>query len=155
MSYCILDDLKKGMSAATIIQCTDDETVTPSALDPDDPEQAAIMARINGAISDADELINGHLRGRYTTPLPSIPKLLTRCAVDLVIYHLYARRLDLDMPEAMQTRYKNTIKLLENIRDGKISLGIENAGAGVEPGEYKTNKTASDRVFSGRVLDAF
>ena len=59
------------------------------------------------------------------------------------------------MPDSMQMRYKNALKLLENIRDGKISLGIDTAEAAAEPGEYKTNKTASDRVFSRGVLDKF
>lgn len=155
MSYCTLDDLKKAMSEASIIQCTDDEALGPTALDPDDPEQAAIMDRINGAISDADELIDGYLRGRYILPLTSTPKLLTRCALDLVSFYLYGRRLDLEMPDSMQMRYKNALKLLESIRDGKISIGIEAADGNVEPGEYKTNKTSSDKLFSKKVLDAF
>jgi phage gp36-like protein len=145
MPYCTIDDLTNALPQTRIIELTDDEHL--GVMD-----QAAVAQ----ALSDADELIDGYLRGRYSLPLPAAPRLLVRVGVDLTSFNLYSRRLDLDMPEAMQTRYKNAMKLLEQIRDGRISLGLDAEGqAACEPGEYKTNKTPADRVFSKTVLDGF
>ena len=143
MPYCTLADITDRIPEENLIQLTDDEN-----------EGAVNEDRVTAAIGDADELIDGYLRGRYTLPLDPIPALITKLSIDLAVFNLYSRKLELVMPEAMSDRYKNAVKVLEHIQSGKISLGTE-AGNTPEPGEYKTNKTASDRMFPKTELEKY
>ena len=60
-------------------------------LDFDTP--AAVKTEVvDGCIRYADELIDAHLRGRYTLPLAEIPTVLRDIAITLVRYRLYTRR---------------------------------------------------------------
>ncbi len=110
--------------------------------------------KIDDAIAYAGQLIDGYLRGRYTVPLQPVPELVKRLAVDLAVFHLYSRRFELDMPQTMVDRRKEIIRLLEQIQQGKVLLGIETADS---PGQgyYMTNKTAEDRIFSKTHLEQF
>ena len=47
------------------------------------------------------------------------------------------------MPENIGMKYKNAVKMLEGIRDGKLTLGETDKEKTPEPGAYKTNKTPS------------
>jgi phage gp36-like protein len=145
MPYCTLDDLKKSAVEATLIQLTDDDGSTG----------AIVQDKIDDAISFADQLIDGNLSGRYTLPLPSVPGLIKNISIDLAIFHLYARRPELEITETILFKYKNSVKLLEQIRDGLLKLGIESPDSGPGSGEYRTNKTADDRVFSKTNLKGY
>ena len=57
--------------------------------------------------------------------------------------------------EEIEGVYKNAIKLLEQIQKGIVSLGIETQGTATELGEYRTNKTYQDRIFTKNLLDTF
>ncbi len=144
MPYCTLDDLKDQIPEANIIQLTDDEGLG-----------VVNQSRVDKAISVADSVIDGYLRGRYSLPLSTVPELIKTIAIDIAVYKLYERRLELEMPEAMSNRYKNAIKLLDQIQKGLIKLGIESPETGPGQGHYKTNKTAEDRTFSKDVLKQF
>lgn len=143
MPYCTLADIVNQIPEANIIQLTDDERIG-----------AVNQTRVNMAISTASSLIDGYLRGRYTLPLATVPELIRTIAIDIVIYRLYERRLELNMPEAMSDRYKNAVKLLEQIQKGLIKLGIESK-TGPGQGHYKTNKTSNDRIFNKSRLNQF
>lgn len=114
MGYCTLSDLEKAATAQTIIQLTDDEGLN-----------AVNQTRVDDAVSYADQLIDGYLRGRYTLPLSPVPGLAKSLSVELALFHLYSRRLDITMPEPVVGKYKNAVKLLELIQKGLVSLGIE------------------------------
>jgi phage gp36-like protein len=144
MPYCTLDDLKDHIPETNIIQLTDDEGLG-----------VVNQARVDKAITTADSVIDGYLRGRYSLPLSTVPELIKTIAIDIAVYKLYERRLELEMPEAMTNRYKNAGKLLEQIQKGLIKLGIESPDTGPGQGHYKTNKTAEDRTFSKSILDKF
>ncbi len=155
MSYCTIDGIKNLFPEEKIIQLTDDENNAPSTIDPADPDCAAIIARINDAIDYADQLIDGYLRGRYTLPLSTAPSFLEKLSIDLVIFYLYGRKPELS-DEKMDKMYNNAVKLLERIQAGTISLGTSDTKEAIAAtGEYATNKTADDRVFSKTVLDGF
>jgi phage gp36-like protein len=143
MAYSTLDDIKAHIPEENLIQLTDDENLG-----------TINQTRIDEAIEYADEIINGYLRGRYTLPLSPVPGLITKLSVDLAIFHLYSRRLELEMPESMMQRYKNAIKLLEQIQRGLITLGVD-SDVTPEPGEYKTSKTSNDRIFTEEVWDKY
>lgn len=145
MPYCTLDDLKKSIPEANIIQLTDD-TGTGGAID---------QTKVDEAIAYAGQLIDGYLRGRYSLPLNPVPELIKHLSVDLAVFHLYSRRFELEMPESMMAKYKNAIKLLEQIQKGLVTLGIETEDKGHSAGTYKGNKTAEDRIFSKSRLNQF
>lgn len=144
MPYCTVDDIKKSIPEANIIQLTDDAGT--GVID---------QTKVNEAIAYADQLIDGYLRGRYSLPLNPVPGLVNKLSVDLAIFHLYSRRFELEMPESMMAKYKNAIKLLEQIQKGLVLLGIESSETGPGQGYYKTNKTADDREFNKTVLGRF
>lgn len=140
--YCTIDDIKKQVQESTLIEITDD----------------SLSGQINTYMVDetilyAETLIDGYLRGRYTLPLQSLPEIVKVIAIDLSIYRLYSRRFHTDMPDSINDKYKNSIKLLEQIQKGIVSLGIETVGTPPELGEYKTNKTYQDRIFTKELLD--
>lgn len=115
MSYSTIDDIVANIPSSNIIQVTDDVGAEQVNLE-----------FVNEAIAYADSLIDGYLKGIYPVPLSPAPKLINKISIDLAIYHLYSRRFELDMPESMMQRYKNSIKILEQIRDGVVQLGEGN-----------------------------
>jgi len=144
MSYCHLDDIKQQVPETTLIEITDDNLT-----------EEINTTVINEAIMYSATLIDGYLRGRYTLPLSNVPDLIKILAIDLSIFRLYSRRFHTDMPDSINDKYKNSVKLLEQIQKGTISLGIETAGAPPELGEYRTNKIYHDRIFTKRFLRKF
>lgn len=142
MPYCALTDITKTVPEKDIIQLTDDNGL--GVVD---------QVKADDAISYADQLIDSYLRGRYPLPLTTVPGLIKNLSADIALFHLYGRRIELNIPESIMAKYKNAIKLLEQIQKGLISLGIESASSSA--GSYKTNKTSADRTFSKDVLDGF
>lgn len=140
--YCGLADIRATVPENDLVQLTDDAM----------PPVAVNQANVDRAITDAGELIDGYLRGRYTLPLSPVPGLINTLAADVAIYRLYARRIKLTPPEGVTERYKNARKLLEQIQSGKISLGAENTGGGVTPETGGPQFVAPDRVFSRDTL---
>lgn len=142
MAYCALADIEKLIPASSLIQLTKDA----------EPYDAVDTDKVDAAIGDAGDLIDGYLRSRYELPLSPVPALLGKLAVDMAVYNLYSRRPEQEMPETVKDRYRDALKLLAAIQEGKISLGTE-AGSTPEPGQYKTNKTSESKVFTDEVLD--
>lgn len=148
--YCHIEDIQKQVSKDTLIQLTDDNQ--SGDIDSIIVEEAVLYS---------ETLINGYLRGRYTIPIVNVgldkepPDILKILAVDLSIYRLYSRRFQTDVPDSISEKYKNSIKILEQIQKGIISLGIETAGMAPELGEYRTNKSFKDRTFSKQVMNEY
>lgn len=143
--YCTQEDIEKQITTPTLIQLTSDDS------------QNAIDETVTfEAILYSSTLIDGYLRGKYTLPLDTHFPLLRIIAIDLSIYRLYSRRLQADMPESILQQYKDTIKTLEKIQKGIISLEIETDNPSqsnvIEIKEYITNKTPRDRRFPHEVL---
>lgn len=135
MAYSTLDDIKKLLPEENLIQLTDD--AGSGVVDAD---------VVDEAITYADQLIDGYLRGRYTLPLSTVPSFLKKLSIDLVIFYLYGRRPEIQN-ENVEKKYTNVIRILEQIQAGKITLGTDDAGNIEKAGEYKTNKTSESRIF--------
>lgn len=144
MPYSTLTDIQDIIKEQFLIQLTDDENT--GSVD---------TAKTDKAIADADELIDGYLRGRYTLPLSPVPGLIRKLSVDIAIFNLYSRRPEGDStPELITDRFKSAVDTLKQIQKGVVSLGV--AGDETpEPGAYETNKTDDDRVFDKDLLDKF
>lgn len=139
--YITIADLRSHVPERDLRQLTDDEQMGSVNQD-----------RVDEAIGYASELIDGYLRGRYTLPLSTVPELVKKLAVDLAVYRLFSRRVGL-MAEEVEARYRNAVKLLEQVQRGVLSMGIESASSGA--GNYESNKTSEDRVFPKETLDKF
>jgi phage gp36-like protein len=146
MTYCSISDIQNDIPAVELAALTDD-------TDGDTVNEAIV----NSAIVYADTIIDGYLRSRYSLPLEEVPTLLKTFSVDLVKHRLYSRRMT-EMPDSVKDSYKNTIKMLESIQAGKLTLGIIADSTDdqlTKTNKFITNKTTSDKVFSVDVLNGF
>lgn len=110
MSYSALADLLEQMPESELIQLTDDAGA--GEVDAD---------AVTRAITDADATIDAYCQGRYTIPLSPVPDKIRQISVDIALYNLYSRRRG--APEHRETRYKDAIRFLEKVSEGKIDLG--------------------------------
>ncbi|OUM99981.1 MAG: hypothetical protein BAA04_01650 [Firmicutes bacterium ZCTH02-B6] len=115
--YCTREDLLGQVSEHVLLGLVDDENageMTPEA------EQ-----RLEKAISDASGRIDGYLQARYPVPLNPVPRLIRSLCVDIAVYNLFARRgFDEESADkAVVTRYRDAIRLLEQIAAGKVRIG--------------------------------
>ena len=140
MEYCTIEDIETQTSTPTLIQLTSD-----------DGQEAVNRVVALEAVLYSSTLIDGYLRGRYSLPLNTHFPLLRILAIDISIYRLYARRMRNEMPEVIETAYKNAIATLRDIQKGVISLQSENdtfESAGFNAEEYKSNKSIIDKLFN-------
>ncbi|MFA7465577.1 MAG: DUF1320 domain-containing protein [Syntrophales bacterium] len=150
--YSALTDLKKLLPEETIIQLTDDENLKPVAIDPANPQHAAIIGRVNEAITAADAEIDGYCGTKYSVPFTTIPRLVVGLSVEIAIYYLYARRA---IPEDVQKRYERAVSRLKDIARGLVSLGVEPPPAATSTGGSESNKPVNDRVFTRDKMRGF
>ena len=142
--YCSVEDIEKQITHETLVQLTNDNSL------PEVDEAVTFEA-----ILYSSTLIDGYLRGRYNLPLDTNLPLLRIIAIDLSIYRLYSRRLQADMPESILAQYKETIKTLDKIQKGTITLELENSQEALQNNESLTNKNPNDRIFSHEVLNGY
>lgn len=147
MDYCTIEDIETQTSTPTLIQLTSD-----------DGQEIVDRVVAQEAILYSTSLINGYLRGRYSLPLNTHFPLLRILAIDISIYRLYARRMRNEMPEVIETAYKNAISTLKDIQKGTITLESENdlfETSGFSATEYKTNKDILDKLFGKQRMSEY
>lgn len=127
MRYCTRADIGNAIPEMTLIQLSNDDS---SAME-------ANESVIEDGVRQAEELVDGYLRGRYTLPLDQVPTVLRDAVVYLARHWLYQRRPEGALPDAVKDSRKDTIKLLESIRDGVVTLGMPSGQAAPEPGEIR------------------
>lgn len=127
MRYCTHADIAKAIPPVTLLQLSNDD---PAAELPDE-------SVIEDCIRSAEELVDGYMRGRYTLPFEPVPTVLRDAAISLARYALYSRRPESNLPDAVKDDRKNTVKLLESIRDGVVTLGLPSGVSAPEPGEIR------------------
>ena len=147
MNYCTIDDIETQTSTPILIQLTCDEG-----------QESVNRDVALSAILYSSALIDGYLRGRYNLPLNIHFPLLKVLAVDISIYRLYSRRLANEIPEGIETAYKNAISTLRDIQKGIITLQSENdllETSNFNAEEYKTNKMILDKLFGKRRMSEY
>lgn len=147
MDYCTIADIETQTSTPTLIQLTSD-----------DGQEIVDRVVAQEAILYSTSLINGYLRGRYSLPLNIHFPLLRILAIDISIYRLYARRMRNEMPEVIETAYKNAIATLKDIQKGTITLESENdlfETSNFSAAEYKTNKDILDKLFGKQRMSEY
>ena len=142
MRYCTRADIGNAIPELTLTQLSNDD---PSAEQPSE-------AVIEDGVRQAEELVDGYLRGRYNLPLDPVPTVLRDAVVYLARHWLYQRRPEGVLPDAVKDSRKDTIKLLESIRDGVVTLGMPTGQAAPEPGEVRVRSRRQqfdDTVWEG------
>jgi phage gp36-like protein len=139
MTYAVQADLVERFGEQEIIQLTDRKGI--GVIDED------VLAR---SLQDADAEIDGYIGGRVTLPLTSVPKILVGYACDIARYKLYAD----DPTENVRNRYKDAIRFLELVGQGKLSLGVTTDNEPVvTAGGVKSSSPCP--VFNDRTLAGF
>lgn len=139
MAYSTLKDIVKVIPEDTIIQLTDD-AASGSVETP----------RVDEAIAQADDEINIYIGVKYTVPLSSpVPPIIRGISCDIAIYKLYKRRVE-EIPETRLITYRDAIKVLKEIRDGKMPLPISTTPApGFSFGVLETSHFDSSSTIAG------
>ncbi|GFM85409.1 hypothetical protein PSCICO_08080 [Pseudomonas cichorii] len=127
MRYCTRADIGNAIPEMTLIQLSNDDSAAMEANE----------SVVEDGVRQAEELVDGYLRGRYTLPLDPVPTVLRDAVVYLARHWLYQRRPEGGLPDAVKDSRKDTIKLLESIRDGVVTLGMPSGQAAPEPGEIR------------------
>ncbi|MTI82738.1 MAG: DUF1320 domain-containing protein [Firmicutes bacterium] len=139
--YCTLEDLLGRVAEDVLIECTDDDGA--GQID---------VVKVDQAIEDATSEINGYCMSRYDVPFNPVPPFMKKLAVDIAIYNLFTRR-GYDEESADRSildRYKNTVRVLENIAKGIITLGQPQP-----PPETGATVLSEERKFSRRKMEGF
>lgn len=115
-----------------------------------DSEVLALTDRNNDGVADvsvygmalqrASNTIDSYIVSRYPLPLSVVPDQLVDLCCDIARYKLCGA--GVTETEEIRNRFKDAIKMLELIRDGKVDIGLTVAGAA--PAE-----NASVRVVGG------
>ncbi len=148
--YLTMEQLLLSMPASMVAQLTDD--VAGRDVNP---------AVINETITQTCGLMDGYLGKRYVLPLQGTCTQLTEWAVCLVRYALYMRRPDgRDLPEAVVRAYKDALKFLADVRDGKLDLPVTDSSGNVSDpptgsSARKTRLRRSRPLISGDVWDRY
>ncbi len=137
MAYSTQSDIEKTIPPVRLAELTDD--TNGAVVDTD---------ILDEQIDFADSLIDTYLRGKHTVPLTApVPDTVRKWSVILTIYNCYERRIDLAIPETLQSRYDIIISQLKLVQKNKLIIKDEESIANTA-GYYKTNKTASSRIFT-------
>lgn len=143
MRYCTRADIGKAIPELTLVQLSNDD---PAAMLPNEDV-------VEDGVRQAEELVDGYLRGRYDLPLDPTPTVLRDAVVYLARHWLYQRRPEGAIPDAVKDSRKDTIKLLESIRDGVVTLGMPSGQAAPEPGEIRVR--SRPQQFGSRLWEGY
>lgn len=114
MPYATQADMVSHLGEREVIAITDRNLT--GAID------SAVLA---DALDLASDEIDAYLEGRYALPLPRVPRLLTRLCCDIARYRLCGA--DAQETEPTRNRYKDALKMLEQIKKGELTLGLDSA----------------------------
>lgn len=141
MPYITHAELAENPGALELSQVASDEHAAPVAPElletllrggdgaawPADDVQAAqrAIARIDSAVADADAVIDGYLAKRgYALPLNPVHRLVTSWSRTIARYTLHKNRLAPDGKDPIERAWRDALRLLQQVADGKFALGV-------------------------------
>lgn len=145
--YCTIDDLRKQSSDDFLLRCADDDGTG-------EIDQVIVDEKIN----DAQMEIDSYCRSQYSVPFQVVPGLIRKLTVDIALYNLISRRgFDEDSPDVILVkRYRDAIKLLENLAKGVVTVGLVAAtGDPSPPQAQQATIIAPPRRFSRSSMESF
>lgn len=143
MAYCTVADLTTHMAVETQAMLSND-TAGATAVD---------TTVINGLIAHATSVIDSVVGRSYTVPLASVPAIITTICVDMVIYLLWNRRVNLtEMPKEIKAEYDKALAALDEIGNLTLPIGttpsISSLEADIEAAERQTDWNNQDSEWS-------
>ncbi|MBZ0251558.1 MAG: DUF1320 domain-containing protein [Burkholderiales bacterium] len=111
-----------------------------------DPPAGAIDDTVlDGALADADGMVDSYLAGRYQLPLASVPKILKRYACDIARYFLWKD----NAGDTVRRAYEDAEKFLKAVAAGTVALGLDASNQPVAVADGGVSFNESRRVFGG------
>ena len=106
---------------------------------PDEVEAAdKALARIEQAIREAGEVIDGYIGRRYALPLSKVPGILGTWARAIARYRLHGERISGEPTDPVVRDYRDALRFLQQIAEGKFSLGADDPSSqGAGPGDVQ------------------
>ncbi|RQZ74802.1 MULTISPECIES: gp436 family protein [Burkholderia] len=141
MAYATQDDMVRKFGSREVIALTDRDRVGEIGVD--------VLA---GALDGASGEIDTYLAARYRLPLSSVPRYLVDLCCDMARYHLVSA--DARDTDEIRSRYNAAVKFLGYAADGKVTLGVDQAGATVQSGNT-VQFDPGTRIFSSRDRGAY
>ncbi len=117
MSYATVADMTSRYQRSNLDRLTSGKTEDGM------PDDALIVT----ALTDATALMDSYM-ARYTLPLTVVPATLPQVCCVIAWYYMT----DMQATDQATQRYKDAIRWLESVRDGKIQLGTDAAGSSPE-----------------------
>lgn len=84
--------------------------------------------KLQEALADASQTIDSYIGGRYALPLATVPAVLERHCCYIARYFLEKNR----ATEQARRDYEDSLRYLEKVAAGTISLGLSEQGTRVE-----------------------
>lgn len=162
--YCSQADVEKVISRRTLLQLTSDSSADALVADDDGrvfsrPQASEINTDvIDDAIRSACEQIDLYLRGRYDVVAvkASSPTALRDLAVNIVRQKLYERRPEMDVPKTVEASYTATRQMINDIKNGAATLGIEPDGRDMpDPGQIRVKSRRATLGGPGGWLEKY
>ncbi|QHJ80042.1 MAG: hypothetical protein [Caudoviricetes sp.] len=139
MMYATLSDMQQRYQKRSLDLLTKAKTEDAK---PDD-------SLIERALSDACGLVDSYISARYRLPLTVVPQALAQQCCVIAFYYLN----DLRATEQTTKRYEDALRWLRDVRDGKIPLGVDEAGAA--PDSEDLAQVVSDQLVFSRQQKGF
>ena len=118
MMYATVSDMQQRYTHRSL------ELLMRDKSDSGEPDEQVIVQ----ALSDAGALIESYISARYTLPLSVVPAVLTQQCCIIAWYLLN----DVRATDQANQRYKDAMRWLEGVRDGKNPLGVDEQGSAPE-----------------------
>ena len=141
MIYAAFSDLNAQFGEQEVLAITDR-----------DGDGVADTTVVNMALQRASNTIDAYLSPRYPLPLTAVPDQLVELCCDIARYRLVGA--EASETDAIRTRYKDSLKTLELIRDGKIDIGLSLAGQ-TPADSASVQVTGGGRIFSQTSLEDY
>lgn len=88
-------------------------------------------AMVNSIITAVESLVDAACaKAGYTTPLSTVPPVITDLVCYLTLKRIYARKISVtEIPEGLKAMFQWAEDFLQELSDGKVNLGIPGAGS--------------------------
>ncbi len=149
MSYAVPADIISRFPNRDLVQLTNEDPTV----------QTVNEDFLQTFLTDASSEIDTYLEARLELPLSTdTPARLVAICIDIAMYNMQSLRPLHDLEQARK-RYEDAIKVLNQFKDGKLTLGlsISNAEPSSQPDDAVSiaGGGGKERVFSRKTLKGF
>lgn len=106
--------------------------------------------RIDEAVTTGTETVDAYLARRVSIPRDPVPGILVRICRAVVRYDLHKQLIGSDRDNPIVRDYREAIRMLEQLRDGKITLGADDPISASETSLGEVRFESSPPVFARR-----